>query len=96
MLKVKVKLCSLLEEIAKQPELLVSMEEGSNLQNLIRALTDKYGEDLKKRYYLDADFDFSQYFLISVNNEIVSASNLAAVELKPGDTVETFEPVAGG
>ncbi|TET10009.1 hypothetical protein E3J84_04525 [Candidatus Aerophobetes bacterium] len=35
-------------------------------------------------------------FLISVNNEIVTASNLASVELKPGDTVEVFEPVAGG
>jgi len=96
MFKIKVKLCSPIKEIAKASELVVDMEERSSLHSLVEVLSNKYGEGLKRTYHLDANLDFSQYFLISVNSKIVSAPNLASVWLKPGDTVETLEPVAGG
>lgn len=72
------------------------MEDRSSLQDLIGVLMEKYGEGLKKRYNLHVGVSFSQYFLISVNNTVIAARSLAAVELKAGDTVEALEPVAGG
>ena len=96
MLKVKVRLCPPLKEIAGGSELLVNMEDRSSLQHLIGVLMEKYGQGLKKRYNLHAGVNLSQYFLISVNNKVIAARDLAAVELKDGDTVEALEPVAGG
>lgn len=96
MLQVKVRLCQPLKEIAGESELVVNMEDRSSLRDLIRVLMEKYGEDLKKRYNLHAGVSFSQYFLMSVNNKIIAARNLAATELKSGDSVEVLEPVAGG
>ena len=96
MLQVKVRLCQPLKEIAGESELVVNMEDRSSLQDLVGVLTEKYGQGLKKRYNLHAGVSFSQHFLISVNNKIVSAPNLASVQLKAGDTVEALEPVVGG
>ncbi len=68
--------------------------EASNLRNVVEALAEQYGPEIKRRL-LDEEGRLRRYINIYVNDAAVDARNLD-VELKEGDEVLILPAVSGG
>ncbi len=68
--------------------------EASNLRNVVEALVEQYGPEIKRRL-LDEEGRLRRYINIYVNDAAVDARNLD-VELKEGDEVLILPAVSGG
>jgi len=68
--------------------------EASNLRNVVEALAEQYGPEIKRRL-LDEEGRLRRYINIYVNDAAVDARNLD-IELKEGDEVLILPAVSGG
>jgi molybdopterin synthase sulfur carrier subunit len=73
----------------------VVVEDGNELNALLRALIKKYGDGLKDRILLN-DVELLPYVKVLVNGKNVSDLKGLKTELKDGDEVTIVPAIVGG
>lgn len=98
MAKVTVHLYTTLKEIAQNDRIEV---EAQNLDEALQILAQRFGPKFSKTLY-DTDKSINggnavrNCFNLVVNSEMAGLKNLDKKELKDGDRVYIFPPIAGG
>ena len=94
-MKVKVKtLADIWEAVGKKRELVVELEEGATILDLVNKLVERYGESLKK-ILMNEEGGLSSSIIVLINRTEVK-KEVEGTVLKNGDEVTFMPPVAGG
>lgn len=89
---VKVKLFAVFQEIVGESQIIIS---AGDIRELIDKLTDQYDE-LEDKLFSDSRDKLRSGINIMVNGRSIRFLNGFDTNLKDGDTVTIFPPVAGG
>jgi molybdopterin synthase sulfur carrier subunit len=95
-MKIKVRAFASFREILGK-EIEMELKEGSTVRDLLEALAS-YSPKLEEAAYDDSG-DLKDYVLLMINRKRIDPSDPEAylkAELKDGDEVAIFPPVAGG
>ena len=92
-MKLKLKLLKPFSDAVDKSELELDFN-GSNLEELIKLLVDKYPK-LKKEFYTKTG-ELTEYIGVFVNDKPMSALNGINTKLKNGDEILFFIPISGG
>jgi len=92
-MKLKLKLLKPFSDAVDKSELELDFN-GSNLEELIKLLVDKYPK-LKKEFYTNTG-ELTDYMCVFVNDKPMSALNGINTKLKNGDEILFFIPISGG
>jgi MoaD family protein len=92
-MKLKIKLLRPFSDVAGISKLELEFN-GSNLQDLLNLLVDKYPK-MKKELFIKSG-ELTEYICVFVNDKPMSALNGINTELKNGDEILFFIPVSGG
>ncbi|MDK2894999.1 MAG: sulfur-carrier protein [Moorella sp. (in: firmicutes)] len=95
-MKIKVEVILDLAQVLGQREIEVEVPEGSTLRTLVRYLTDRYGETLKKKLIRTDTGEPYPYFRFMVNGRDIVGLQGLDTPLVEGDTVLVIPPAAGG
>jgi MoaD family protein len=93
--KVKIKFFTTLREITGKKEDMVDLIESTNVSDLLRFLSIKYGEQFAK-YMYDEKTGVHNYLQILVNGNSITTLRELKTQLKDGDTLAIIPPVGGG
>ncbi len=80
-----------LRELTGKDEEELDLPEGSRCIDVVKAIVDRYGEDLR-RYLLDESGTLRKAFAVALNGERVTLET----EVSEGDTVVVIPPISGG
>ncbi|MCX5786778.1 MAG: MoaD/ThiS family protein [Elusimicrobia bacterium] len=69
--------------------------EGENIGELIEKLCALKEPEVRK-LILDGDGRVKNYFVLTLNSEILDNGKAAGVKVKDGDILHVFPPVSGG
>lgn len=95
-MRVKVKpLGDIWEVVGKKRELLIELEEGATILDLVNKMVKRYGEPLKKILLSEEKEGLSDSIVVLVNRTEIK-KEVAEKVLKDGDEVIFMPPVAGG
>ena len=92
-MKLKLKLLKPFSDAVDKSELELDFN-GSNLEELIKLLVDKYPK-LKKEFYTKTG-ELTDYMCVFVNDKPMSALNGINTKLKNDDEILFFIPISGG
>ena len=92
-MKLKLKLLKPFSDAVDKSELELDFN-GSNLEELIKLLVDKYPK-LKKEFYTNTG-ELTDYMCVFVNDKPMSALNGINTKLKNDDEILFFIPISGG
>lgn len=83
-------------ELVGKREIEVELEKGSTVYDLFQALFRKFGARMEKEIW-DPERDAPQaYIKVMLNGRDIDFIRGIKTELRDGDTVAIFPPVAGG
>ena len=94
-MKVEVRLFADLREVAKRKVLTVNLPSGGKVLDVARKLGERLGPDFRSRMFNERG-QLSGSLRILVNGQNIASLRGAGTELKEGDVVAIFPPVAGG
>lgn len=95
MLKVKVRAFARLRELLRGREIEVELSDGSTLTDLLSALVETYGKELKE-YLFSESGDLREHFVIYINGVGVNEAGGVNRALREGDVVAILPPISGG
>ncbi|MBS7287673.1 MAG: MoaD family protein [Candidatus Freyarchaeota archaeon] len=95
MLKVKVRVFARLRELLKSREIEVELSDGATLVDLLGALVEIYGKELKD-YLFSESGGLKEHFMIYINGVGVNEAGGVNKVLKEGDVVAILPPISGG
>ena len=73
-MKVKISYLSILRDATGVKEEEIEIPECSTVNDLIHAIMEKYGDDM--RHFLDPDSEMGQGIILTLNGELLSSSDL--------------------
>ncbi len=95
MFDVKIVFLSTLVDITGKSEILISVEEYYNIQQLIEILISKFGINFKQIMF-NSSGNLNRYLIISINGkDIRSIDNLGTI-IHQGDEITFLPAIAGG
>ncbi|MEM2910739.1 MAG: ubiquitin-like small modifier protein 1 [Nitrososphaerota archaeon] len=94
-MKITVKVFGPVREFMGTGQTEVILEDGCDLDALLKALIKKYGSDLKSRVLLN-DAELLPYVKVLINGKNVRTLNGLKTELKEGDEVAIVPAIVGG
>jgi len=92
-MKLKIKLLRPFSKAVGKRELLLDFN-GSNLEDLLKVLVNRYPK-LKKEFYTKTD-ELTDYMCVFLNDKPTSALNGINTKLKNNDELLFFIPISGG
>lgn len=93
-MKVKVKLIGAFRDAAGVKE--VEVDSAKNIRELFSALTERFGEKLKKEMFDPKTNRLLDWVFVSLNGRTVRLPEDFETSLKDGDVVVIYPPLAGG
>ena len=94
-MKIKIKFFTTLREITGKKEEIADLVDGTNVSDLLRFLSIRYGEAFAK-YMYDEKTGVHNYLQILVNGNSITTLQELKTQLKDGDTLAIIPPVGGG
>lgn len=73
----------------------ISLEDGSDVQTLLKTLTEKFGEVFRNQI-LASEEKLAPYVKVLINGRDIEYLSGMRTKLKDGDEVAIIPPVAGG
>jgi len=96
-LKIKVEYLGHIKNIIRSGrEEEVEIKEEASIADLLRTLSEKYGEPFKKTVYEPKGTDVKSNYIITVNGYLLNQLNGVGTKLKHGDHVILLPIVSGG
>jgi len=95
MSSVKVEFLSLLSDIIDEDDLEIHIQNNSTLIQLIRTMSDRYGEDFRNKV-LDDKGNLLNYILLAINGNQITTTNKNDVLIQDGDQISFIPAIAGG
>ena len=95
MSSVKVEFLSLLSDIIIEDDLEIHIQENSTLKQLIRTMSEKYGDDFKNQV-LDDNGNLLNYILLAINGNQITTTNKNNILIQDGDQISFIPAIAGG
>jgi len=74
----------------------VEIKDEASIADLLRMLSEKYGEPFKKAVYEPKGTDVKSNYIITVNGYLLNQLNGVETKLKQGDHVILLPIVSGG
>jgi len=93
-LKIKIKLFSILRELADRKEDIVEVEDGTDIGRLILILQKRYGAKFGQ-YVLDGEA-IRPYIKVMVNGRDIEFLGGLKAKIEDGDIIQMIPPVRGG
>lgn len=95
-MKVRVRYFTTLRELAGFSEEELEIGDGSTLTDLIRRITEKYGEEASSYLYVDETGDIDPTMQFLLNGVSIRSLQGFKTELADGDVVAVVPPIGGG
>jgi MoaD family protein len=74
----------------------VEIKDGATIDDLLRFLSEKYGEPFKKAVYESKGKDVKSNYIMTVNGYLLNQLNGVETKLRHGDHVTLLPIVSGG
>ena len=95
MLDVKVSFLSLLADKVGEEEVALSIDESSTIKDLLKDLTEKFGNKLENIIFV-APNHLSKYIILSLNGKDIRPLEYLDISLHDGDEITFLPAIAGG
>ncbi|MHA1651016.1 MAG: MoaD/ThiS family protein [Candidatus Helarchaeota archaeon] len=95
MLEISVKFFASLAEKIGERETTILMEEGSNFQDLLEKLQQRYGERFAQ-IMLQSDGNIKEIYKILLNEKNIYDQNIFNIKLNNKDIIAFLPPIGGG
>jgi len=92
MMDIKVLFLSFIEDLVGKKEVIINLEDNSNLNDLLNTLKNDFTRELYNTIFSPSG-KIKKYILVGLNGENVKNY---AVELSPGDEISLLPAIAGG
>lgn len=96
MMEITVKVMGPLIKITGGSTVLIDLPEESTVRDLLEALFQRFGEDLKQEVMNAEGNDLAPYYKILINGRNTKLMEYLETTLKNGQTVHVMPPIAGG
>ncbi|MGB9718565.1 MAG: MoaD/ThiS family protein [Thermoproteota archaeon] len=86
-MKIRVELVGRFRDIVGSAEILVDMEEGSTVHDLLRKMADKHGEKFRERVFQTGSVRVSEDVTIVLNGRVIPVDEAHSVSLSEASRV---------
>ncbi|MFX0027999.1 MAG: MoaD/ThiS family protein [Candidatus Hermodarchaeota archaeon] len=95
MIDVKIVFYSILTDITDVDELFLSINDNSNIKNLLEQLSLKFGEKFEETIYINST-SLSKYILITINGKDIRTLEGLNTSIRKNDEIFFIPAIAGG
>ncbi|MHA2008731.1 MAG: MoaD/ThiS family protein [Promethearchaeota archaeon] len=95
MTNIKIQFLSLLTDITEVEELALSIDDGSNIRNVLDQLSTKFGSKFEEMIYKSSK-DLSKYVLITINGKDIRLLDGLDTKVGLNDMISFIPAIAGG
>ncbi|MFX0083489.1 MAG: MoaD/ThiS family protein [Candidatus Hodarchaeota archaeon] len=95
MLNVKIIFLSVLVDITEIEELTLPIDDGSNIRNILKQLTSKFGKKFEEMIFIASE-DLSKYVIITINGKDIRTLDGLNTKIQPNDEISFIPAIAGG
>lgn len=86
-MKIRVELVGQFRDITGAKEVLVELEEGKTMYDLVLTMVEKYGREFEKRVFIEGTKNLSEDVTIVLNGRVISVDKASSIILNETDTV---------
>ena len=95
MMKIKIIFWSLLTDITEVEEITIPIEDGSDVETILKQLVLKFGAKFEEIVFKDSK-DLSKYVLITINGKDIRSLNGLETKIQYNDEISFIPAIAGG
>ncbi len=96
MVRVTVKVHSIMEEVVGMPKFDVTVPDHSTVEDVLKYMVNHHRNGFEKKYHLQGEaWNHLKYFTLLLNGTLMNTGGLEA-KVKEGDIIDIREPIAGG
>ncbi len=95
-MEIRVDLYGMWRDIGGAKRLVLTLPVGATVADLVRLLSERWGEDIHKLLVAPATGELWSPFAIAVNDALIHSAVELSRELHANDRVSFFHPVTGG
>lgn len=93
--KVKVLFFASIKDLVGISELILDVDESSTVLDVLRRLTEIYGERFRE-FVFSGDFNLKSHIRLALNGDYLDSSRLDEFRVHDGDVIAVLPPVSGG
>jgi len=95
-MKVTVKFTAQLSEITKTNQIIVDLDEGSHLSDLLEVLAAQYGQNLIESIYMSEMGPIDSWVSVIIDGKAMSPMPQSNIPLKEGSVIVLLAAAGGG
>ncbi|MEM2940943.1 MAG: MoaD/ThiS family protein [Thermoproteota archaeon] len=84
-MKIRVELVGQFRDIAGTDKMLLEVEEGSTIRDLLRKMVKKYGRKFEERFFTKITGEASEDFTIVLNGKVIPVERASSTVLNEAD-----------
>ncbi len=95
-MKVRLQTILTFAQILRGREKEITLPEGATVRDLLSSMVGTWGEPISSRLFQPGSVELLPHIVLMVNGRSIRLLNGMETELREGDEVALFPPVAGG
>jgi molybdopterin synthase sulfur carrier subunit len=95
MLNVKIVFLSVLVDITEIEELILPLDDESNMRNILEQLSLKFGKKFEEMIFKDSE-ELSKYVIITINGKDIRTIDGLNTKVEVNDEISFIPAIAGG